>query len=453
MSNIRMLDIVWQCTISLFLCLTIILFIYLSPEGRKSLSLPDGSISDHPWNGGDTMTYVYPAKTFNETGNFLRNGQPDLHRTIGYPFFLAKMMIFFGENWIKATYFVQIFIFLFLFPSATYIATSLMPNVKRSVIWFIYANLIISGICISYVGQIMTDQFFASFLITGLAFGFMAIRRESLIMMMFHIIIITYAAQVRPILMFFFLADIFFMLHIIKTWKLRLTLKRIFMIFFSAFFFSIAGYLPAARNYINHNLFTQTDVLSNNFSRYLAKSVMISEGRGEEYKSFLLKFKEMDIKNRIDAQNDFAFSVYQQYPLKTASIFSYHTFWNLFEPHWENILHIYNLGFGLNEIYVKNGKMNKRLYLALPFFVYYVAIYTLCMLTLIKLRKNLFLIIGVIFYILPFIVSFISGAGARMRIYVEPIFVILAIDSILFIHSNFLSWFNTALRAVNINKI
>jgi hypothetical protein len=198
------IDMITQYIIALFLSLFIFFVIYSSPVGKESLLLPDGSNPDHPWNGGDIMTYVNPAKFFLETGTFLRDGKPDLHRTVGYPFFLAIMMSFFGQDWLKSVYIVQIFIFSFLFPAVTSIAKDLSPSIERKEIWLIYVTLIMSGMCIAYIGQLMTDQFFAAILTMGISFGFAAIRKESLSMMILHVFFVGYAAQVRPILGLFF---------------------------------------------------------------------------------------------------------------------------------------------------------------------------------------------------------------------------------------------------------
>ncbi|MCW5200276.1 hypothetical protein VU07_00440 [Desulfobulbus sp. F4] len=196
------------------------IFLYSSPFGKISLLLPDGSIQGNPWNGGDTMTYVNPAKAFLQSRVFARNGQPDAHRTIGYPFFLAMMMYVFGADWLQASYICQFFIFSLYFPAATYIAYSLCPEITRRDVWNIFIILLLSGAGTAYVGQIMTDQIFSSLLMSGIACGFAAVRKLSLKMMLLHILLVGCAAQIRPVLGFFFIVNgIFYGIHHKNTWK------------------------------------------------------------------------------------------------------------------------------------------------------------------------------------------------------------------------------------------
>ena len=114
--------------ISLIALLLAFGFLLMFPEGRWSLTLPDQNYQ-HPWDGSDIMGYVDPARNFLETGTFGRQpGVPDLHRTIGYPAFLASVKFLFGDNWVKAAYSVPITIFALLFPCNIILFRSLFPN-------------------------------------------------------------------------------------------------------------------------------------------------------------------------------------------------------------------------------------------------------------------------------------------------------------------------------------
>lgn len=415
--------------LTLALGVIVLVCLYLTETGRVSLSLPDGSIANHPWYGGDTMTYVKPAESFLAKGVFERNGLPDMHRTIGYPFMLSGLMALFGKHWVLAVYFTQLVVGALIFPAIIYILDSLGACRRRNAI-FATAFLLISGVYLAYVGLILTDQFFTSLLYAGIACGFYAIRQKSWLAALLHVIIIGYAAQVRPTLGLFFLADFFFLVHIGYVDKAALVGSQKKMIFFMVFFALLAGNAAAARNYYNHGIFTPTTVLANNLARYLAGPVMIAEGQSEKYEQKLKEIKTLAGKEKIDVQEEFAFSTYQEYPISTIFRLAYHGVWNIFEPHWEYILQVYDSGFALNSFYGPDGKLQKSLFFNIPFVVLYCSLYLLFFLALIeKLKeKKYFLLLGVFIFLMPFFASFINGQGARMRLFAEPFIVVVSVQ-------------------------
>ncbi|MCI5127285.1 MAG: hypothetical protein D3905_09970 [Candidatus Electrothrix sp. AS4_5] len=209
-------ELIWQYVIGLLLCGGVLIVLFFLPAGKKSLLLPDGSVHGHTWNGGDTMTYVKPAGAFLHTGTFARGGQPDMHRTIGYPFFLTLTMYFFGKYWLPAIYLLQLTVFALLFPASSYIANSLFPHMGKKESRLIVLLLAASGVGLAYTGQLLTDQFFTSLLTAGIACGFFAVRNAFWKMAMMHILLVGYAAQVRPTLGLFFLSDCFFLIYFVS---------------------------------------------------------------------------------------------------------------------------------------------------------------------------------------------------------------------------------------------
>ncbi len=396
--------------------------------GEKSLLLPDGSIKNHPWNGGDTMTYIQPAKEFIRTGTFARNGQPDMHRTIGYPFFLAITMHIFGKNWLYVTYILQIFIFALIFPASSCIAIFLFPNLNKKDGRIIFLILALSGIGLAYTGQIMTDQFFASLLIAGLACGLLAILKQSWKMAILHMLFIGYAAQVRPTLGLFFFADFFFLLYALRVWRQQVTKKRAAIISCAVLILAVSGNGPAIRNYLNHGIFTQTDVLANAFAEYLAGPVLRKKGLNKAFGKNMNEFKRLSGKEKIVSQKRFAFSIVRKYPFETVKKILYHLIWNSFETHWENIFHVYDKLSFYNESYLANFK--KNIQCKIIFHLYYIFIFSIFIFSiLINMKKQWYsFLLFIVFYSLPFLASFISGAGARMRIYIEPFIVMTSLS-------------------------
>jgi hypothetical protein len=426
--NCNLKEIIWQYCIALVLCSSVFLLLNCTHAGKKSLLLPDGSNKNHPWNGSDTMTYVEPAQAFVHTGTFARGGEPDMHRTIGYPFFLAIMMLCFGKYWLFAAYTCQIFVFALIFPASSCIAVFLFPNLEKKDGWLVFFLLAVSGIGLAYTGQIMTDQFFSSLLIAGLAFGLAAILKKSWSMTIFHIILVGYAAQVRPTLGLFFFADFFVFLYVLRIWKQQVTKKRIAIISCSILILALAGNGPAFRNYLNHGIFTQTDVLANAFAEYLAAPVLRKKGLNREYNESINKFKTIPTGEQVDSQEKFAFSVFKQYPIVTAQTILYHLIWNSFESHWENIFHVYDKYFFINKSYF--SRLKESIKYMIIFYIYYffiIFIYVNEVILSVK-RKNIIFLLFSFFYSLPLFTSFIGGGGARMRIYLEPIVIATSIN-------------------------
>ena len=416
-----------QYAYSLFILVIFFLILLASPRGRVSLSLPDQGYQ-HPWNGSDIMSYVEPAENFLETGTFSRQGRPDLHRTVGYPAFLAGMMFLFGEHWQGAAYIFQLFIFALLFPCNMLLVKELYPEGSGRVTWII-TLLLCLGIGTAYTGILLSDQMFASLFYAGLACGVLAIKRKSWSFTLLHVLFIGCAAQVRPTLGLFFIADFFLLVHLgyCDEQKLSSKVKRI--IAFSVIAVAILGSAPSFRNLIHHGVFTPTSILSDNLARYLAGPVLIAKGKGKEYQEELKSFKEAQGVEKIAIQKDFASTVIRQYPFETAKRMVYHAVWNSFEPHWQYVLRVFNNGFYLNKILTSDGKITPKIYKGAPFWMMYGAFYILFLLALVRClkKKEWLFLCALTGLLLAFCASLIIGQGARMRLFAEPLIVDFAV--------------------------
>ncbi|MCW5200277.1 hypothetical protein VU07_00445 [Desulfobulbus sp. F4] len=217
------------------------------------------------------------------------------------------------------------------------------------------------------------------------------------------------------------------MVYIIKIRGNKYTKKTFFIIIFSSIALLFAGIAPSVRNYINHSFFSPSDALSNNLLKCLAGPVMISKGREEEYEKIRRNIKQLKVKDRVAVQNKYSFYLYWQYPVETGKILFHHIIWNIFEPHWEHILNVYQTGFKLNSPLNDHGNIKKNIFLAVPFFIYYILTYLGVVLFLFMKNKGVFFFsIGLLIYSLPLAASIINGSGARMRIYIEPILLTTA---------------------------
>ena len=417
-----------QYFLALFLLAAVLGGLYVLPQGQISLTLPDGdSLAGHPWQGSDVMTYVEPARSFIETGVFARSGVPDMHRTIGYPAFLALMMWAFGDLWLPMVYIFQLFIFASFFPAVTLVIQSWFPE-HKNLPSIVFGVLLLNGAALAYAGLLLTDMLFSALLMAGMAVGLLAIRRVSWLLVFLHIGIIAWAAQVRPTLGLFAVVDVFFMIYTAKKWQLLSLSKVKLIIAISALMVLIAGNGPAARNYINHGIFTPTNVLSNGLARYLAGPVLIEAGRKDVFDRKLREFKSSSGVEQIEIQKKFALEIFAAYPFLVLKRLLYHAFWNLFEPHWEYILNVFDGGFSLNEVLDDNGQLNKKLGWGVGFWLGYLLLYGFFLVFVIRalLRGEFVLLVGLAFFLMPLLASFMNGQGARMRLYAEPILLMFA---------------------------
>ena len=410
----------------------VLLVLAIPPATRVSLSLPDrAGISDNPWDGSDVLTYVAPARSFLESGEFLRHGKPDLHRTIGYPLFLAGMMKVFGPYWVGATYMLQIFIFSMLFPAVSIISFVMFragPLCIRSQFWV----LLFLGVGVAYVGQLMTDMLFASLLTIGIALGVVSIIKKSWLFTALHIFVLAWAAQIRPTLSLFWIADLCFLLHTARIWNISFSSRVKKIIWISVALIAVAGNGPAIRNYFNHGMLTPTDILSNNIAYYLAGPVLIDKGRAGEYAEKRSQMIALEDHERIIAQKQFALETVIEYPVSTVKRIVYHFLWNIYEPHWEYIAFVFGEGFYLNSWFDENGKLRWQLILGVPFYILYTMICFFSLFSIFRIINKRYwaLLVGLIIYFLPLGASLINGQGARMRVCVEPLLIILACLSV-----------------------
>lgn len=417
-----------QYFLALFLLAAVLGSLYMLPQGRISLTLPDGeSLSGHPWRGSDVMTYVEPARSFLDTGVFARGGVPDMHRTIGYPAFLALLMWAFGDMWLPMTYICQLFIFASLFPAVTVVIQSWFPE-REDLPSIVFGILLLNGVALAYAGLLLTDMFFSALLMAGIAAGLLAVRRGSWLLVFLHVGTIAWAAQVRPTLGLFAVVNVCFMVYTANKWQL-LHLPRIKLIIaISALLVLVAGNGPAVRNYFNHGIFTPTNVLANGLARYLAGPVLIEAGHKEVYDRKLREFKSSSGVEQIEIQKKFALETFAAYPFLVIKRLAYHAFWNLFEPHWEYLLNVFGGGFSLNEVLDDNGQLNKKLIWGVGFWLGYLLLYGFFLAFVVRalVQGDFVFLVGLAFFLMPLLASFMNGQGARMRLYAEPILLMFA---------------------------
>ena len=307
-----------QYATSVAISLLYLAVLYTSDLSYNNIQLPEGTYANNIWIDGDVLTYVNPARNFLTYYTFGTADVPDYRRTIGYPLFLAVFMIVFGGHWLIATLVAQAFIFAFIFPALSEVARVLFGAGSR-VVALSFLFLTLSGTYLVRIPIVSSDMFFAVLFTLGFCFGLKAIDRKSWTNLVMQIVLIGFAAQVRPLLGLYAVINlaILILLAFKKYGLIDAKLKT--MILISSVFLVFLGNLPSLRNYLNHGFFQPTNVLAVNMFDFLAKSALSRSDRSDYYNFLDERLRKIsDIREAIEIKEQYALQVYKQYPVATA---------------------------------------------------------------------------------------------------------------------------------------
>ncbi|WP_152555125.1 hypothetical protein [Desulfonatronum thiodismutans] len=413
----------WQIAIY-FICLALhvvylFVLLYLAPLDQWN------------WQSGDTGSYLRPAESFLQEGVFARHGEPDYRRTIGYPLFLAgtlKVAEVTGVEWRIVVYAAQALMFALAYPAIFIIATTLFGMGCRSALACV-ALTILCGAFVSYVPIILSDALFATTLICGVACGLMALERRSLAWGMAHLALITYAANVRPMLAFFPLAAVCMHWALVKSrgWAEERGVRVLIVFMFVTTLVGVQT--PALRNWVNHGVFTPTEIGSINLYDYLAKDVLRMKGQTDRYEETRERIQQLagaeNLEKRIAFRKQEALQVYYEYPLETAGFLSYFTVVNSIEMHWQNFFYLFKQTW--HRDYEDGSVLWSPIpfLLAIFFIIFYGNVYLIALLQFLVSRKNIYVFLSIFFFIIPYAFCGTNYQGARFRLWLEP-FVLMA---------------------------
>ncbi len=382
------------------------------------------------WAYGDTGSYVASAEAFLETGMFARGGIPDYRRTMGYPLFVASAMwcaeATWGD-WASWVYILQAFLFASVYPGLFFLGVEIL-GLSRRAAWSAIAFTVVSGAFISYVPVLLSDGLFATVLLTGVASGFRALQRRSLVWALAHTVLVSYAACIRPMLAFFPLAALCWHWAYLRRWG-GAGDRRMHRLAAVMFLLTLIGVQnPALRNFTHHGVFTPSEIGSINLYNYLAHGVLQVHGEDRQFNEMCTTLDQMEgaehLGNRIALRRKEALRVYGQFPGTTVGLASLHTILNSAEPHWQNVLYLFRQTW-----YQAYGNVHRtRLAMAVAF-VWVPVQGALMLLGLIqgfRWRTRPLLILGAAFYLLPYAFCATTYQGARFRLWWEPLWVIVA---------------------------
>jgi hypothetical protein len=388
------------------------------------------------WSHEDTPSYVHPARTFVERGTFEHNNVPDYYRTIGYPTFLAGVFYISdrsGLDWRLLAFLAQAVLFAFAYPAIYYIGCQtfgLQPWAGLCCVAF----TMLSGAFVSYVPVILSDALFATMFIAGVACGFFALNRLSFFWGLIHVILITFAANIRPMLALFPLSGA--CMHWVYAKQNQRSFPRAaYLLIGFMFFLALLGTQTAAlKNFYYHRIFTPTEIGSINLFDYVAQDILRMRGEYQRIEETLEALNELsanrNVAQRISIRKEKAFQVFLEYPFETIGMLVYNSVLNALETHWQNLFYLFKKtwykGYGAGPIVWKPIPF----LIALVFVGVYGIVYFASFLQIFLTKRNLLLYLSVFLFIAPYAFCATSFQGARFRLWLEPFITMSAFATI-----------------------
>ncbi len=424
-----------QYFVALIINVAFVIILLSNSTSFHNIQLPEGKYSENLWQNTDVMTYVLPARNFLTNGIFGYGQSPDYNRTIGYPLLLSIFINFCGKGWIYYVIFFQAIIIAFLFPLINKLIGLFFPQNKFLLV-STFLFLTISGLYFSTTPKILTDTFFTLMFTAGFYFSLISVKRRSWKLMILQLIFIGYAAQIRPSLLFYFLANLIILFVFASFVNLSGDMKVRKIILVSTMAIFLFSVLPSVRNYINFSFFKPTTIMDLNYFDGLGKMVLINEGKLEE---FVQEYDSITIIEdpfvRADKYREAGFRIYKKYPLTTIYCYTINlsklllgNFFNEIGIYWE--YYRQELIFA-NQMSLKRSELLAILtiFWAAIYFIRYIFFVSFLIRSILSNKFHLVIIFLVLigYFLIPVA---IAGGGPRMRMPVESIFVIVSLYEI-----------------------
>jgi hypothetical protein len=379
----------------------------------------------------DSKSYVESADNFLKFGVFGHGVSPDHHRTIGYPFIIAVSKYFFGDFWFYGLFVFQFILSLFIYPLFFLIA-KMSLEINEKVLFVASLLTLLLGAYFQRPFYILSDLSFTFFFLLGLFTSMYSLMKKNSLLHLISILILTFAALVRPVLIFYPFAHFFILLYLSKKNNLWNSTKG--LVFSGSIVLLVGCNLSSFRNYHHYKIFTPSDILGYVLLEYSTKHILSYEGKQNEY--VMLKKSADQYTNWIEKD---------QFRKKTflKTVFKYPDsaikYWlgrgakiHLLYPHYMKIGEIYGY---FNREKDRNGRpMKESNFMKTILYSFSVLNALIVIFSLFYLLKKLilesnilfFLAFGLLFFVLvgP---SFIAASSARFRIPIEPFLVSMAL--------------------------
>ena len=323
---------------SVVLAINLIFFsvLYLCPTSNYNLHPPEGAYSGNILRGSDVGSYLYPARNFIEQGIFGQGDKPGYLRTIGYSAYEVVLITIFGESFFWVAYFIQAILAALVFATITAICNFFIKDDSR-VSKTVFAFLCLGGAYWSYFYLLATDLFFAFFFIAGIYYGIKAVADKSWKKCIIHILLIGYAASVRPTLILYVIPELFILLCAAAHFKTLADKKIKVMIGVTCASVLLLTNLPSLRNYVNYGVMKPSNVFEINLHHFLAKETLILVNREDQYEREDAIASNIEKVNWGDAcafKKEAAFRTIREYPTEALIVLTKHLVKNLATPHY-----------------------------------------------------------------------------------------------------------------------
>jgi hypothetical protein len=424
-------SIICQYLIGVFVCLSMFFILnYSSSISHSNLQSPEGVNSNNVNAFSDFASYSNPAKNFISNGTFGAGNSPDNFRTIGYPAYLFLMMRIFGKYWLYATYLMNCLILPLIFPAVSYISNSLLGNLKVTRYLFLFQ--LITGTYTARTVWIGNDIFFFLFFILGIALLVRYFKSGKLAFFIAYLLLISYAAEIRPTLIWFPFVNIFLWIYFKN--KLNKNISHFkFSVALSTLILAFTCNVPSIRNYLNYGFFQPSTVVSQDLFEILAGRIYESKGLNSLNDSLKRKVSSISLINeKMRLENDIAFQAVKKYPIVAVKIMGFENPINvMLDNGYLQILVYYGYKWKSNSItsqYKNRATYPYRSNQFISYFYYflmltYLMVYVLFLLFLrtifLKRDFNTLFFLMVFFLFLLFPTFIIGDGGARFRITVE----------------------------------
>lgn len=310
--------------------------LYLYPTSNYNLHPPEGAHSGNILRGSDVGSYLYPARNFIEFGIFGKDETPGYLRTIGYSTYEVVLITIFGEYFFWVAYFIQAVMAASIFYVITLIINFFVKNDQR-ITKTVFIFLALSGAYWTYFYLLATDLFFAFFFITGLYYAIKAISLKSWKYGIAHLLLIGYAANVRPTLILYAIPEFFILLSLAYYFKTIVYNKTKMMIGTLTVLVFVLTNIPSLRNYINYGVMKPSNVFEINLHQFLARETLIMANREEDYDqqaAIALAKEKVNWGDACAYKKQVAFETIKKYPKEAAIVLAKHLFKNLGTPHY-----------------------------------------------------------------------------------------------------------------------
>ncbi len=433
--KINLNSLALQYLIGLVVNIVFVLILLSTDVSYRNLQLPEGEYQDNLWKGGDTISYVGPARNYLEYGVIGQGNVPDHARTIGYPLYLAVLMRLFGNNWLIWSFFIQATLYACVYPALSKIIQTLFPG-KNSLIVPAFCFYLVSGAYFARTPVVLTDTFFAVLFTIGLCFGLLSIASQNWKYLIVQLVFIGYAAQVRPTLILYPIVNVFVLWLVARRHDVSDKAKVKAMVITSSVVLLLACSAPSIRNYVHYGFFKPTTKVESAFFNYLAKDVMTEKGELIVYEQMSQKTQEADdIFETLRLKRKFTADIYIKYPLTVLKRMAINYRSVLLSSHWRNIGYYwgYNWRDRYSSVYVSLKKSNFMLVVVVIWCMIYATIYVffLYFLFLLVRGKDWLFLFTILLLVSPFLVAgSLVPAEQRMRLPIEGIIVMCAFYAI-----------------------